>query len=280
MIMPMSYTFSRRELLGGAAGTLAALGIGFGKSPAFKLGVASYSLRKFSRADAIKAIKQLDVKYVNIKEAHAKIDAPPSEWKQARKDFEDAGITILGVGNVDFKKNDEGDMRHKFEYAKTLGAPLIVMAPTRETLPGIEKMVKEYNIKAAIHNHGPEDKHFPAPSDVLSAVQGLDKRVGCCIDVGHGVRAGANIVEAVRTALQQGRMHDMHVKDLSDFSTNKAQVAVGEGKIPIKDIFAELTKGGYTGGVMLEYEINETNPVPGMQKSFEYMRKVVADLKS
>jgi sugar phosphate isomerase/epimerase len=270
---------SRRELFA-VAGSLGLAGRGFAKGANFKLGVASYSLRKLSRAEAIKALEQLQVKYVNIKEYHAKIADTPEAWKQARQDFENAGITILGVGNISMTNKDEGEIRRNFDYAKTLGAPLIVMAPTHETLPMIEKFVVDYNIKAAIHNHGPEDKNFPAPKDVLEAVRGMDKRMGLCIDVGHTTRTGADVVDWVKIALKQGRLHDMHVKDLGDLMKADSQVPVGEGKMPIRQIFTELIRQNYTGGVMLEYEIDENNPVPGMQKSFAYMRKVVSELSS
>jgi sugar phosphate isomerase/epimerase len=280
----MPHTFSRRDLLAGSAAVLAG-NAAFGKPAGeknvpFKLGVASYSLRKLSRADALRALETLKVKYVNIKEFHAPIKGTPEEWKQARRDFENAGITILGVGNISMAKNDEGEIRRNFEYAKTLGAPLIVMAPSHETVPIIEKFVKEYNIKGAIHNHGPEDKHFPAPKDVLDAVKGRDKRMGLCLDVGHTARTGADVLESVRTAGKEGRLLDMHMKDLADMMVSKSQVAVGEGKMPVRDIFAELIRQKYNGGVMLEYEINADNPVPGMQKSFEYMRRVLAEMKS
>jgi len=59
-----------------------------------------------------------------------------------------------------------------------------------------------------------------------------------------------------------------------------SQVAVGDGVLPIPQIFQYLMKSGYKGGVMLEYEINADNPLPGMQKSFAYMRGVLAGLKA
>lgn len=275
---------SRREMIGGSLAVLAGAGV----SPAapakiddeagFKLGVASYSLRKLSRADAIKALQKLSVSYVNIKDFHAPLTSTPAELKQARSDFESAGIKILGVGNVSFAKDDDGEMRRNFEYAKTLGAPVIVMAPTAQTVPKIEKLVKEFDIKAAIHNHGPEDKHFPAPADVLKAVKGMDPRMGLCIDIGHTTRTGTDILQAIREA--GSRLHDMHVKDLTDLMGKDSQVAVGDGAMPIPAIFRLLQKMGYKGGVMLEYEINADNPVPGMEKSFAYMRGVLAGMKS
>jgi inosose dehydratase len=144
---------SRRELLGGAAAALVAANASFAApvtnddAAGFKLGVASYSLRKLSRADAIKALGALNVRYVNIKDFHAPMKATPDELKQVRVDFDSAGIQILGVGNVSFAKNDEALMRANFEYAKALGAPVIVMAPTHETVGFIDKLVREYDIK-------------------------------------------------------------------------------------------------------------------------------------
>src|SRR5688572_23776314 len=197
MILGMLNKTSRRELIGGTLAAAVGLRVAQAASKVeedagFKLGVASYSLRKLSRAEAIKALEKLNVQYINIKEFHAPIKETPAEWAQARKDFENAGVKILGIGNVSFAKDDDAEMRRNFEYAKTLGAPVIVMAPTAVTVPKIEKLVKQYNTKAAIHNHGPEDKHFPAPSDVLKAVKGMDPRMGLCVDIGHTVRTGAD----------------------------------------------------------------------------------------
>jgi sugar phosphate isomerase/epimerase len=277
----MKITTTRREIIGGTVAALASAGMSHAApkvedDAGFKLGVASYSLRKLSRADAIKALQALKVQYVNIKEFHAPIKGTPSEWEQARKDFENAGIQILGVGNVSFAKDDDAELRRNFDYAKALGAPVIVMAPTAVTVPKVEKLVKEYNIKAAIHNHGPEDKHFPAPSDVLKAIKGMDSRMGLCVDIGHTTRTGVDILAAIKDA--GARMHDMHVKDLKDLMNKDSQVAVGEGDMPIASIFKLLQKMGYKGGVMLEYEINADNPVPGMEKSFAYMRGVLAGM--
>jgi sugar phosphate isomerase/epimerase len=279
----MSIQSSRREWVGGAFAALAAAGLSHAaprsdEEAGLKLGVASYSLRKLSRAEAIKALEALNVKYVNIKEFHAPLTSSPAELAQARKDFESAGIKIIGVGNVSFQKDDEGEMRRNFEYAKALGAPVIVMAPTHLTAPKIEKFVKEYDIKAAIHNHGPEDKHFPAPADVLKVVKSMDTRMGLCVDLGHTTRTGTDAVESLKQA--GNRLHDIHIKDLSDLMKRDSQVAVGDGAMPVPAIFRYLLKSGYKGGVMLEYEINADNPVPGMQKSFAYMRGVLSALKS
>jgi sugar phosphate isomerase/epimerase len=280
----MTFEVNRRELMGGTLAALASLGTS-SAAPAtpeesgFKLGVASYSLRKLSRADAIKGLEALKCRYINIKEFHAPIKGTEAEWKQARADFENAGIQILGVGNISMTREDEGEIRRNFDYAKTLGAPVIVMAPTHKTVPMIEKFVKEYNIKAAIHNHGPEDKHFPAPADVLKAVKGMDERMGLCVDVGHTARTNTAPLEALKAAWSAKRLHDIHMKDLAELMNKDSQVAVGDGAMPVAQMFAFLTKAGYKGGVMLEYEIHADNPLPGMIKSFAYMRGVLGGLR-
>jgi sugar phosphate isomerase/epimerase len=242
-----------------------------------KLGVASYSFRKFSREQAIEMTKELGTPYLNVKDFHLALDSTPEQIDAAKKQFSDAGIILVGCGNVSFQKDDEADMRHKFEYAKRAGFPLIVCAPTAVTLPKLEKFVKEYNIKIAVHNHGPEDHYFPTPQSVLKIVKDLDPRCGLCMDIGHTARTGVDIVESIVEA--GPRLLDMHAKDLADPKAKDSQVAVGEGKLPIAKIFLQLIKMKYKGCVNLEYEIEETKPMPGMQKSFSYMRGVLAGIE-
>ncbi len=241
-----------------------------------KLGVASYSFRKFSREQAIQMTKELGTPYLNIKDVHLPIDSTPEQIAAAKKEFADAGIILVGCGNVSFEKDDEADIRHKFEYAKMAGFPLIVCAPTAITLPKLQKFVEEYDIKIAVHNHGPEDKNFPTPQSVLKIVKNMDPRCGLCIDVGHTARTGVDVVESIADA--GPRLLDMHFKDLANPLVKESQVAVGEGKLPIPQIFLQLIKMKYQGCVNLEYEIHPDNPMPGMQKSFSYERGVLAGI--
>ena len=272
---------SRRTFLGASAAALAASRTGLGAANEdpreFKLGIASYSLRKFSRAQAIAMLKQMNVKYINIKDFHLPMNASPEEIRAGRKEFENAGFIIEGGGNITFSKDDEQDIRKNFEYAKIAGMPIIVCAPTHATLPKMEKYVKEYNIKVAVHNHGPEDKNFPTPQSVLDVVKNMDPRMGLCIDCGHTSRTGVDVVESIRLA--GPRLHSMHVKDLADAKVKESQCDVGDGVLPMVAIFKQLHRMNYNGGVMLEYEINESDPMMGMQKSLAYMRGVMAGLR-
>jgi len=241
-----------------------------------KLGIASYSLRKFDRAKAIAMIKELGTPWISIKDFHLSSDSTPEQRAEWRGEFQAAGLRIMSGGNITIDKDDPESIRRSFEYAKNSGMPMMVCAPTHSNLRTVEKFVKEYDIRIAIHNHGPEDKNFPTPQSVLEALRGFDARCGLCLDAGHTARTGADVVRSIAEA--GPRLLDMHVKDLSNMSEKGSQCDVGDGDMPFPAIFKQLKKMNYQGCVNLEYEINENNPMPGMQRSMSYMRGVLAGL--
>jgi sugar phosphate isomerase/epimerase len=281
---------TRRTFLGTAAGIAGLNAVGVRPAAAviepepwgIKLGVATYSLRSFDRAKAIEMLKALEIQFVSIKDVHLSQTVPMAEVEAGAKEFTSAGLKIMSGGNVDMKETTVEGLRKHFEYAKHAGMPMMVCAPLQENVKLVEQLVKEYNIKCAIHNHGPEDKHFPTPQSVLKAVQGMDHRMGLCMDIGHSARAGADVVKSISEAGE--RLLDMHVKDLSSFTVpagkkpGDVQVDVGAGIMPFPQIFKQLKKMKYTGCVNLEYEINAKDPLPGMQRSFFYLRGVLAGL--
>jgi sugar phosphate isomerase/epimerase len=222
-------------------------------------------------------MKQLRLTDLNAKDTKDHLPMDPQQEALALADYAAAGIKLHSAGAIYFPTADEKDIRGKFEYCKRAGIGVIVAGdPTPESLQWIEKFVKEYDIRIAIHNHGPEDKFFPSPFDVLKAIKNLDPRIGCCIDVGHAARADANLVEAIHAT--GPRLYNMHFKDLTSFTDKNSQVAVGEGIMPVRDIFEALIAIRYKGFVDLEYEINGNDPMPGVIASFSYMRGVLAGM--
>jgi sugar phosphate isomerase/epimerase len=242
-----------------------------------RLGLASYTFRNFSREQLIGFMKQLRLTGLNAKDAKDHLPMAPDEEAKALADYAAAGIHLHAAGAIYFPKDEDDDIRAKFEYAKRAGINVIVAGdPALAALPRMEKFVREYDIRIAIHNHGPEDKIFPSPLDVLKAVKDMDPRMGCCIDVGHCVRAGTDVIQAIHAA--GPRLFNMHMKDLANFDEKESQVAVGEGKMPIRGIFEALIKIRYPGWVDLEYEIHPDDPMPGVIESFAYMRGVLAGM--
>jgi len=241
-----------------------------------RLGVCTYSFREFQRRITISLIRQLSVRWVSVKDFHLSYTASPGELAKATGDFQRAGLTIASGGTIPLRDEDPRALRRYFEYARACGMPMMVSAPTHKTLPAVEALVKEFDIKVAIHNHGPEDEHFPTPQSVLAAVKGLDPRMGLCIDLGHTLRSGADVVQSIAQA--GGRLMDIHMKDLQSATEKGSQCDVGDGVMPVPAIFKQLKKMNYAGCVNLEYEINAENPLPGMLRSMGYMRGVLAGL--
>ena len=240
-----------------------------------RLGVASYSLRNLDPAAVIAAMKGLRTPYLNVKDTHLPM-TPADQVASRAATYRAAGMTLTAAGTIYFNKDEDDDVRAKFEYCKAAGVSLMVAAPTHVTLPRVERFAKQYDMRIAIHNHGPEDKEWPSPLDVLAAVKGMDPRMGCCLDVGHAMRAGTDVVDAIGKA--GPRLFDMHMKDLASPNAKESQVAVGEGVMPVRAIFEALIAIRYPGFVDLEYEIKPEDPLPGMVESFAYMRGVLSGM--
>lgn len=285
----MKSALTRRDLLRSGAlatGALAApsglASLAQGKPSAddaspLRLGLASYTFRNFTRAQLIGFMKQLNVSELNAKDVKDHLPMDPQQEDAALADYAAAGIKLHAAGAIYFPKDEDADIRTKFEYCKRAGIGVIVAGdPAPKTLPRLEKFVKEYDIRIAIHNHGPEDKLWHSPLDVLKAVNGLDPRIGCCIDVGHTVRAGTDVVQAIRET--GPRLFNLHMKDLTSFQDKESQVAVGDGIMPVRKMFEALIAMKYAGFVDLEYEIHPDDPMPGVISSFAYMRGVLAGL--
>jgi sugar phosphate isomerase/epimerase len=248
-----------------------------GKPSPVKLGLASYTFRNFTRDQMIGYMKQLRITDLNCKDVKDHLPMDPTAEAAAVADYTANGIKLHAAGTLYFPKDEDDDIRSKFEYCKRAGIKVIVAGdPEEKTLPRIEKFVKEYDIKFAIHNHGPEDKIWHSPLDVLKAVKGMDPRMGCCIDIGHTLRAGTDVIKAIHEV--GPRLFNMHTKDLTDFTAKESQVAVGDGKLPFRQIFEALIAIKYQGFVDLEYEVHGDDPMPGVIASFSYMRGVLSGM--
>lgn len=238
-----------------------------------KAGIATYSFRKLPLDACIKGIQRVDLHYCSIKDAHLPLKSTTEQRKEVSEQFRNAGITPLSCGNITIK--NEAMARQAFEYARDIGVPTIVCAPDPSTLPMLDKMVKEFDIKLAIHNHGPEDPHFKSPTEVWEAIESVDPRIGLCIDVGHTFRAGEDPAEAMRK--YKTRLYDCHFKDVSDphGKSAKAEVEVGRGVMNIPVMLTALLEIKYAGHLGFEHEKTPEDPIPGVAESVGYTKGVL-----
>ncbi len=244
-------------------------------APSFQLGLATVSLSRFLPDKVIEAAKTVELHNVSLFSSHCPwVKGTPQECKAAAQKFKDAGLTVTGCGVIDLP-NEEGAVRHAFENAKAVGLPTMICKPAHDAFPLVEKFVKEYDLRLAVHNHGPGDKGYPSPLDAWKAVQPYDKRIGLCIDVGHSYRAGTDPAEAIRTCHE--RLYDVHLKDSSAEvgATKDIPVEVGKGHMDIKGILAALIEVKYSHIVAFEYEKGGADPVAGLLESVQYVRKAL-----
>lgn len=287
-----AHPVTRREAIGRAAiaglmlpflGSARALGQVTATEPRplgpLKPGLASYSFRKLPTDAAIAAMGVLGITSVSPFKVHVPIlVGTPDDCRAAAAKFRDAGIAFAGTGVVGLS-GSETLMRRAFECGKAAGMTLMTASytevPDKATLQLTERFVREYDIRLAFHNHGPEDKVFPSPFDVWEAVKPYDVRMGLCIDVGHTARAGVDPVEAIRRCAD--RLYDVHMKDTKAGPGVKKDIPVGLGlgRLDIRAIIGELQNVSFMGQVGLEYEVEADNPVPGVAQSYGYLRGVM-----
>jgi sugar phosphate isomerase/epimerase len=239
-----------------------------------KLGLASVSLKKLPVEKLIEALHEVDLDCVALQRPHIPWDGTADECGAVAKKFKDAGINVTGSGVIDLP-NNEARLRKAFDNARAAGLPTMTCKPALDALTLVEKFVKEYDIRLAIHNHGPEDKVYPSPYDAWKVIQPYDKRIGLCIDVGHTYRTGTDPVEAIRKC--RDRLYDIHLKDsLAQAGAEDVPVEIGRGKLDIRGILAALIEIKYPHIVGFEYEKESGNPVVGLAESVGFVRGMLA----
>lgn len=237
----------------------------------FQLGLASYSLREFDQATAIKMSKRAGLEKICFKDMHLKMDATDEQCAQAAKACEAGGIDLYACGVV-YMRNAE-QVENAFRYAKAAGMRTIVGVPNHDLLDLVEKKVKETGITIAIHNHGPGDKLYPNPESVYEKVKNLDPRIGLCIDMGHTVRNGADPAEDILRF--KDRLFDFHIKDMAKAAPEGRACICGRGVVDFPAIFAALNEVKYDKVVAFEYEADGKDPLPGLMESVGYIRGIL-----
>jgi len=175
-----------------------------------KLGLVSYTLHALPLAGVIAVLKELRLDCVSLSKTHAPWGDSVGECRGVAQKFRDSGIAVMATGVLPLA-NDETALRKLFECGRAAGLPVITATPAPGALPLVERLVREYDIRIAIYNHGPGDPVYGSPRDVWRAVQSCDSRIGLCIDTATALRAGADVPEAIRTC--GSRLYDFRLKD-------------------------------------------------------------------
>lgn len=242
------------------------------KLDSFSLGMAGYTFKGLSIDRTIEIMNYIGVNFLSVKDFHMPLNSTSEQISEVVGKFRAAGITVYTVGVIYMKS--EKDVDQAFEYAKMAGVKMIVGAPDYPLLPYVEKKVKQYDIRLAIHNHGPDNPLYPNATDIWNHIKDMDSRLGICLDIGHTVRDGQD--PSVDLEKYISRIFDIHTKDVTAATREGKTVETGRGIIDIPRFVATLSKVKYSGKCSLEFEKEMTDNLPGIAESTGYFRGVMA----
>ncbi len=281
---------SRRDVLKLAAGAVAvatpglrvALGGNSESDPyaGLKMGMQSYSLRGYDCPTALKHTKELGLKYWEAFPKHIPLSTTPKNVAEHKALLDEAGIRLMSYGVLEFDTN-ESEARKKFDFAKAMGLVAMSANPrkNKKTFDLLDKLVAEYDVAIAIHNHGPGARYSKI-SDVVDIVKDHHPKIGACVDTGHYLRSDQDPVEALERL--KDRLYGVHLKDVRTITSGgrreKIFTIVGQGDLDVAKCLSFLKHLNYQGCLALEYEENEKNPLSDIAVSLQAVRDAAAKL--
>jgi len=280
----MSTSFNRRRFL--ALPTAAAAGATIFDVPGIlaaddpyrglPIGVQSFSLRNYNVVDAVRHIQGMGLHFVEFFSKHLNPNATAAQLAENRQLLERAKVTLSAHGVNRFSKDHEAN-RKVFEFAKRAGIRNITANPTPDSFDSLDKLVAEYNIRIAIHNHGP-GALYDSIDSVKKAVAGHHKLIGACVDTGHFIRSKEDPVKAVHEL--GPRVFGVHMKDEEKQEKKSHNVVIGSGHLDVLGLFKALKKVSFPadGSLSLEYEANPSNPIDDMKQCLAVAREAIAKL--
>lgn len=264
----------------------------------FKMGLQSYSLRGYNVDEALAHSKEMGIHYWEAFSNHLPISTLPSHIQEQKQKLKNAGITLAAYGVVGFDDN-ETKAREVFDYAKAMNMMSISANPKKDeaTFALLEKLVEEYQIPIAIHNHGP-GADYDKVDDVLKWVEGRHPLIGACVDTGHYLRSNEDPVDVINKLGK--RVFGVHFKDVRTIHSDEERAKLmaelpkgraaqleregkiftilGEGELNVVGVLRALRNIGYDRNLSLEYEENPENPLSDIDLCLKAVQDAVAYL--
>lgn len=279
MFDTMTVSSSRREFLRSTAAAAGALALSPVASFAaetdpyggFKVGLQSYTLREFDAKAALQHTQNFGLKYWESFRKHIDYDTSPEKLAAVKAMLKEAGVTLLAFGVEGFNDNETA-ARKAFDFAKAMGVLSISADPQKNkaTFDLLDKLVAEYDIAIAIHNHGP-NASYDKVTDVETWVKDRHPKIGACVDTGHYLRSHEKPDEVIERLGK--RVFGVHLKDVKDA---KKFTILGEGDLNVLGCLKALKKLNYQNSLSLEYEENAKDPIADIELCLKAVRDAVA----
>jgi inosose dehydratase len=279
----MSSSLSRRGFLATSV-TFAAGSRRLSAADAFgglRVGVQSYSFRKFPLEQALKRTQELGLGYAEFYNGHVPTGSTPEKLAAVKALCKEYGVTPIAFGVESFTKNHAANKK-LFDFAAALGVKYLSADPTPDSFDSLDKLVDEYKIAIAIHPHGPSGKgrhRWYSAEVILAAVKDHSPRIGTCLDTGHLIRMaqlGEKLDPAQQVRVMGPRNFGLHLKDHDN--KRKEDVPYGDpaGVLDVPGVLKALKEVKFDGYVSIEYEAHPDDPSPDMRKCVAYLKDAVA----
>ena len=236
----------------------------------FKIGVAGYTYRSYDIDQTLAFLKSMEVHYMSVKDWWLPLDSTKEQMDAFKAKCREYDVNPYILGPIYMRS--EADVDRAFAYAERYGSDVFIGVPNYELTDYVIKKVKDTGIKVAIHTHGPDGAPFPNIQKVAEVYQDPSLGIGCCMDLGHSVRMGENIIKDIKQ--YKAWIYDIHIKDESEASKQGKTWEMGRGVMDFRPIVKVLRQIKYKGVVSLEFEKNGDNPHPGVAESIGYLRGV------
>jgi sugar phosphate isomerase/epimerase len=234
----------------------------------FRMGMESWCLRAFGLEETLAKYRELGLSYAEIyPPSHMPVTADPAAIARYKAALDREGVTPWAIWG-DFTGDHEAN-RAVFEFARAFGARVLPGDLTPDAFESVDRLAREYGLKVAIHNHGPESL-YDKISDVARAVEKWPVAIGACVDTGNFIRSGEDPAEAIRTL--GPRVHAVHLKDSDG---HEMSTVMGKGKLDLAAVLRALKEIRFDECLALEYEQNPDNPMEDLKDCLAAVRRAV-----
>lgn len=235
-----------------------------------QIGAQSYSFREFDVPGTIACMQRLELRLIEYCAVHFPPDADAPGFAAVKQAIDGANLKVCCFGVESFTGDDAAN-RRKFAFAQAFGIGILTADPAPESFDGLERLCEEFQVKVAIHNHGPSARYDKA-HHTLDAVRERHPLIGACIDTGHVIRSG----EAPHDVIERmdERCLSLHLKD---WKAGGEECIVGEGDLDLAKVVVALKAVSFSGPIVMEYELSPNDPVPDMRKGMENWLEAVSE---
>ncbi len=211
----------------------------------------------------------------NIEMAQWRSSVSMDKFKELRKMYNDAGVTIYAFKpNAFGKDNSDAEINWGMRTAEILGASHITLEHPSDDAhtQRLGNLAKKHGIYVGYHGHEQQTPTFWDTALEQSKFNALN------LDLGHYVAAGNPEPLAVIKA-KHDRIKSMHLKDRQTPDNGKGNVLWGTGDTPIARALRLMRDNRYKfpATIELEYDIPEgSNAVKEVHKCLEFCKKALS----